>query len=67
VEYDGGGVSLDYSDDGGGFNPSVAGSSGMGLANISSRVNSLGGRFEIESSRGAGMRARVRIDLGKRL
>ena len=61
--YDGGGLPLDYSDNGRGFNPSADGSSGMGLSNISSRINTLGGTLDIHSASGEGMRARVRIEL----
>ncbi len=63
LDYDGTGLSLDYSDNGRGFNPLTDGSSGMGLSNISSRINTLGGRLDIHSARGEGMSAKVRIDL----
>ncbi len=65
LDYDGAGLALDYSDNGRGFNPVADGASGMGLSNISSRINTLGGLLDIDSARGQGMRARVRIDLGR--
>ena len=35
---------------------------GMGLSNIASRINSLGGMFDITSSKGKGMRAAIRVN-----
>ena len=35
---------------------------GMGLSNISSRINSLGGMFDISSAKGKGMRAAIRVN-----
>ena len=35
---------------------------GMGLSNISSRINSLGGTFGISSAKGKGMRAAIRVN-----
>ena len=63
LDYDGTGLTLDYSDNGRGFNPGTDSTSGMGLSNISSRINTLGGRLDIHSARGEGMRARVRVEL----
>lgn len=54
-------LALDYSDDGRGFNPQAMMDCGMGLSNIASRINSLGGTFEITSSKGKGMRAAIRV------
>lgn len=54
-------LSLDYSDDGRGFNPQAMMDCGMGLSNIASRINSLGGTFDIRSSKGKGMRAAIRV------
>ncbi len=54
-------LTLDYTDDGRGFNPQAMMDCGMGLSNIASRVNSLGGTFQIVSSKGKGMRATIRI------
>jgi signal transduction histidine kinase len=63
LHYDGAGLTLDYGDDGRGFNPAADGAPGMGLSNISSRINTLGGELDIRSSRGEGMHARARIEL----
>ncbi len=54
---------LTYSDNGRGFDPELVLDQGMGLSNISSRVNSLGGSCEIRSAKGAGMQATIRISL----
>lgn len=54
-------LALDYTDDGRGFNPQAMMDCGMGLSNIASRINSLGGTFRIVSSKGKGMRATIRI------
>ena len=54
-------LALDYTDDGRGFNPEAMMDCGMGLSNISSRINSLGGTVEISSSKGKGMRAAIRV------
>lgn len=56
-------MTLLYSDDGCGFNPSAASGSGMGLSNISSRVSSIGGTLELKSEKGAGMSAKIVIYL----
>ncbi len=63
LDYDGTGLTLDYSDNGQGFNPSEDGTTGMGLSNISSRINTLGGKLDIRSAKGEGMSANVRIEL----
>ena len=55
-------LTLDYSDDGRGFNPRAMMDCGMGLSNIASRINSLGGMFDITSSKGKGMRAAIRVN-----
>lgn len=55
-------LALDYSDDGRGFNPQAMMDCGMGLSNIASRINSLGGSFDIASEKGKGMRAAIRIN-----
>lgn len=56
---------LDYSDDGHGFNPQAMMDCGMGLSNISSRINSLGGTFAISSAKDKGMRAAIRVETQK--
>ena len=55
-------LALDYTDDGRGFNPQAMMDCGMGLSNISSRINSLGGTFDISSDKGKGMRAAIRVN-----
>ena len=55
-------LALDYTDDGRGFNPQAMMDCGMGLSNIASRINSLGGTFDITSSKGKGMRAAIRVN-----
>jgi signal transduction histidine kinase len=65
LDYDGRGLTLDYSDDGRGFDLAAEGISGMGLSNIASRINTLGGELDIHSARGEGMRANIRIGLIK--
>ena len=54
-------LALDYTDDGRGFNPQAMMDCGMGLSNISSRINS-GGTFDISSAKGKGMRAAIRVN-----
>lgn len=60
-----GSLSLEYTDDGRGFNPQAMMDCGMGLSNIASRINSLGGRFQITSSRGRGMRASIHVGVAQ--
>ncbi len=55
----GGLLSLDYSDNGKGFDPAAVADCGMGLSNINSRINSLGGTFHIDSAKGRGMRVHI--------
>ena len=55
-------LALDYTDDGRGFNPQAMMDCGMGLSNISSRINSLGGTFDISSAKGKGMRAAIWVN-----
>ncbi len=55
-------LSLEYTDDGRGFNPSAMMDCGMGLSNISSRINSLNGTFDITSSKGKGMHASIVVN-----
>ena len=56
-------LSLEYADNGQGFDPQEVMYSGMGLSNISSRVNSLNGTFDIVGVTGKGMRASVSVDV----
>ena len=55
-------LTLDYTDNGRGFNPQAMMDCGMGLSNIASRINSLGGTFGISSAKGKGMRAAIRVN-----
>lgn len=57
-------LTLDYRDNGCGFRPEMVSDTGMGLSNISSRINSLGGSFDLDTAPGRGMKAAIRIDLG---
>ncbi len=59
-------LALEYSDDGRGFVPPAMMDVGMGLSNIASRVASLKGVCEIDSTPGKGMRALIVIGLGKK-
>ncbi len=52
---------LEYSDDGCGFDTEVVADYGMGLSNLSSRINTLSGLIEIKSERGQGMSASAKI------
>lgn len=65
LNYDGKSIILDYSDNGKGFNPNSDNVSGMGLANIASRINTLNGELVIKSSKGNGMSAHIKVDLDR--
>ncbi len=65
LAYDGRSLALDYSDNGKGFDPHADNGAGMGLANISSRINTLNGSLDISSSKGSGMRAHIKVDLDR--
>ncbi len=54
-------LSLDYRDNGRGFNPEAVIDCGMGLSNISSRINSINGQLEITSKIGEGMSLTAQI------
>ena len=56
-------LSLDYSDNGCGFNPAAVMDCGMGLSNIVSRIHSINGSCHVEGTKGKGMRAAVRVDV----
>lgn len=56
-------LSLVYYDDGCGFNPKEMMDCGMGLSNISSRINFLNGTLDISSTIGNGMKANIEIAL----
>lgn len=55
-------LSLEYCDNGCGFNIKEVSSAGMGLSNIFSRIDTLNGEIKINSEKGGGMRALVHID-----
>lgn len=61
LNHDNNHIKLDYSDNGCGFSTEEIGDSGMGLSNIRSRVQSLGGKLRLESSRGNGMSAHIKV------
>ena len=52
---------LEVADDGAGFEPSLRGGGGFGLAGMRERAERLGGTLDIESSPGAGTRVRVEV------
>ncbi|MEG0789522.1 MAG: histidine kinase [Alistipes sp.] len=54
-------LTLDYTDNGRGFNPQAMIDCGMGLSNIASRINSLNGTFDIASAKDKGMRAAIKV------
>lgn len=56
-------LELDYCDNGAGFTPEAVMDCGMGLSNISSRINSLNGLLDISSEPKCGMRARAKIPI----
>lgn len=66
LEYDGHNITLNYSDNGRGFNPKAVIDCGMGLSNISSRVGSLNGICEINSRKGHGMTTLVVIPISEK-
>jgi signal transduction histidine kinase len=61
LNHDNNHIKLDYSDNGCGFSTEEIGDSGMGISNIRSRVQSLGGKLRLESSRGNGMSAHIKV------
>lgn len=61
LSYDGQMLSLEYRDDGCGFNPQAVMDCGMGLSNIESRISSLNGVFEIKSIKEKGMRTTIKV------
>ena len=54
---------MEYNDIGIGFNYSDVENNGMGLSNIRSRISSLNGKFELSSSVGRGMSARITVSI----
>jgi signal transduction histidine kinase len=55
-------LKLRYSDNGCGFDPDKTMRSGMGLSNITSRIDSLSGELHITSANGKGMSAVASIN-----
>ncbi|MBR5132863.1 MAG: sensor histidine kinase [Alistipes sp.] len=60
-------ITLDYSDNGCGFAIDEVGDSGMGLSNIRSRVQSLGGKFRLASGKGEGMSAHITVSTSTKM
>ena len=56
-------LSLEYADDGKGFDPQSMMDCGMGLSNIASRINSLNGALEMTSAKNQGVKALVRVNV----
>lgn len=56
-------VTIDYSDNGRGFNHQAMMDVGMGLSNIQSRINSLNGLAEIKGAKGKGMHAHIEAEV----
>lgn len=67
LQYDGDRLRLAYRDNGKGFDPRSASGSGMGLANIASRISTLNGSLELDSSKGGGMIANITVDLTREI
>ncbi len=65
VDYANDEIAIIYRDNGKGFNPKAVMDIGMGLSNITSRINSLKGDCEITSEKGKGMQARISVNLKK--
>lgn len=63
--YDGQHITIDYSDNGKGFDTGAVLDTGMGLSNITSRIQSLKGTVEIESERAQGMSAHIDVNVGR--
>ncbi len=61
LELEGDRLLVDYRDDGCGFDPDAMMECGMGLSNIRSRIESLGGELQMQSRKGSGMSAEVSI------
>lgn len=63
LNFDNSTITLNYSDNGCGFEPDSVMDGGMGLSNITSRIHSLGGQVNISSSKGDGMKADIVISI----
>ncbi|MFI3286673.1 MAG: histidine kinase [Rikenellaceae bacterium] len=60
-----GAIRIVYRDNGKGFTIKPVEDRGMGLSNITSRINSISGKIDIESFLGMGMTARIEVPLKK--
>ncbi len=56
-------LQVHYSDNGSGFSIRPVEDRGMGLSNVTSRINSISGKIDIESREGDGMRAWILVPL----
>lgn len=56
-------ISVEYSDNGCGFDVSYARDKGMGFSNITSRISTLKGHFDVNSEKGKGMNANIKIEV----
>ena len=56
-------ITIDYTDNGKGFDPEAVIDTGMGLSNITSRIQSLKGAITIESVRTQGMHAHISVNV----
>lgn len=63
LEYQDNTLTLNYADNGCGFDPETVTDCGMGLSNISSRISSLGGTFTINSAKGMGFKATAQVQV----
>lgn len=59
-------ITLHYADNGQGFDIKAVEDHGMGLSNITSRINSVGGHIDMQSSKGEGMNATITIPVNGR-
>ncbi len=58
-------IRINYHDNGVGFSIRPVEDRGMGLSNITSRINSISGKIEIESREGEGMSARIIVPMSQ--
>ena len=65
--YDDSAITLRYADNGCGFDLQAVAEKGMGLSNISSRINSVGGHIDIHSREGEGMNTTITIPVDGRI
>lgn len=56
-------LTIDYSDNGSGFDTEAVMDTGMGLSNITTRIQSLKGSVSIDSNRMKGMKAHIAVNL----